>query len=91
MREMKAPIVYLPEYLKNDPLRVIRSWWKARRLPGYSAARARGLKDLRRDRTPNRVRRFGQALVLAAEMPESIERMYATSCIRRPRSRAMPR
>ncbi|MBS0221519.1 MAG: glycosyltransferase family 4 protein [Proteobacteria bacterium] len=74
---VKAPIVYLPEYLKNDPLRVLRAWWKARRLPGYRAARARFLRDLVRDCTPNRVRRFGQAMVLAAEMPEGIERIYA--------------
>ena len=40
---VKAPIVYLPEYLKNDPLRVVRAWWKARKLPGYKAARARFL------------------------------------------------
>jgi glycosyltransferase involved in cell wall biosynthesis len=74
---VKAPIVYLPEYLKNDPLRVLRAWWKARKLPGYRTARARFLKDLMRDRTPNRVRRFGQGMVLAAEMPPGIERMYA--------------
>jgi glycosyltransferase involved in cell wall biosynthesis len=74
---VKAPIVYLPEYLKNDPWRVLRAWWKARRLPGYRAARARFLRDLKRDRTPNRVRRFGQGMVLAAEMPAAIARMYA--------------
>jgi glycosyltransferase involved in cell wall biosynthesis len=68
--------VYLPEYLKDDPLRVLRGWWTARRLPGYAAARARFWADLRRDRTPNRVRRWGQALVLAAELPASIERLY---------------
>jgi glycosyltransferase involved in cell wall biosynthesis len=74
---VKAPIVYLPEYLKNDPLRVLRAWWKARKLPGYRTARARFLKDLARDRTSNRVRRFGQGMILATEMPGSIERMYA--------------
>lgn len=74
---VKAPIVYLPEYLKKDPLRVVKAWWKARKLPGYRLARARFLHDLFRDRTPNRIRRFGQGLVLAAEMPEGIERMYA--------------
>jgi glycosyltransferase involved in cell wall biosynthesis len=74
---VKAPIVYLPEYLKNDPMRVVKAWWKARRLPGYRTARNRFLKDLVRDRTPNRVRRFGQGLILAAEMPSGIERMYA--------------
>lgn len=74
---VKAPIFYLPEYLKNDPMRVLRAWWKVRRLPGYRIARQRFLADLRRDRTPNRVRRFGQAMILAAEMPAGIERMYA--------------
>jgi glycosyltransferase involved in cell wall biosynthesis len=68
--------VYLPEYLKDDPRRVLRGWWKARRLPGYAAARAKFLADLRRDFSPNRVRRWGQALVLAAELPASIERLY---------------
>ncbi len=74
---VEAPIVYLPEYLKNDPWRVIKSWWKVRRLPGYRTARTRFLRDLVRDRTPNRVRRFGQAMILAAEMSPGIERMYA--------------
>src|SRR5471032_3511378 len=74
---VKAPIVYLPEYLKNDPLRVLRAWWKARKLPSYKAARERFFDYLKRDRTPNRLRRFGQGLVLAAEMPAAIERMYA--------------
>jgi glycosyltransferase involved in cell wall biosynthesis len=72
-----APIAYLPEYLKNDPGRVLRAWRKVRRLPGYAAARRRFLHDVVRDRTPNRVRRWGQAMVLAAEMPASIERLYA--------------
>ena len=35
------------------------------------------LADLRRDPTPNRVRRFGQALVLAAELPSDIGRLHA--------------
>src|SRR5690348_1613382 len=68
--------VYLPEYLKDDLLRVLRGWLKARRLPGYAAARAKFLADLRRDPTANRVRRWGQALVLAAELPPSVERIY---------------
>src|SRR5207237_10897220 len=34
-------------------------------------------KDLRRDPTPNRVRRFGQALVLAAELPADVARLHA--------------
>jgi glycosyltransferase involved in cell wall biosynthesis len=70
-------VVYLPEYLKDDPGRVLRGWLKARRLPGYAAARARFIADLRRDPTSNRARRWGQALVLAAELPPSVERLYA--------------
>ena len=72
-----ARVVYLPEYLKDDPRRVFSAWLKARRLPGYAAARAKFLADLQRDRTSNRVRRWGQALVLAAELPDTIERLYA--------------
>jgi glycosyltransferase involved in cell wall biosynthesis len=68
---------YLPEYLKDDPRRVLVGWLKARRLPGYAAARRKFLADLRRDPTVNRLRRWGQALVLAAELPPSIERLYA--------------
>ncbi len=70
-------VVYLPEYLKDEPGRVFSAWIKARRLPGYAAARKKFLADYRRDRTPNRVRRWGQALVLAAELPTTIERLYA--------------
>src|SRR5262245_41818364 len=63
--------VYLPEYLKDDPPRVLRGWWRARHLPGYPAARKKFLADLWRDFSPNRFRRWGQALVLAAELPDS--------------------
>jgi glycosyltransferase involved in cell wall biosynthesis len=76
-REIRAPLSYLPEYLWREPLRVLRGWRRARRLPGYLEARAAWLKDLRRDRTPNRGRRFGQALVLAAELPRDAARLHA--------------
>ena len=72
-----APVDYLPEYVHEDPLRVWRGWRKARRLPGYRAARAAWLRDWRRDPTPNRGRRFAQAMVLAAELPEDVERFHA--------------
>lgn len=76
-RAVRAPVAYLPEYLWHDPFRVWRGWRAARRLPGYQAARAVWWHDLRRDLTPNRVRRFGQALVLAAELPADIAHVYA--------------
>ncbi len=56
---------------------MLAGWRRARRLPGYGAARRAWLADLRRDPTPNRIRRFGQALVLAAELPADIGHLHA--------------
>ncbi len=75
--EIRAPLLYLPEYLRDEPMRLLRAWWRVRRGPGYRAARAMWLRDLLRDRTANRVRRFGQALVLAAELPSDVVRLHA--------------
>lgn len=75
--EIRAPITYLPEYLHREPLRVVRAWLKLRRSAAYRAARKIWLRDLARDRTANRMRRFGQALVLAAELPHDVERLHA--------------
>ena len=74
---IEAPVRYLPEYLYREPWRVLRGWLGARRLAGYRAARVRFLADLRRDRTPNRVRRFGQACVAAVELPRDITHLHA--------------
>ncbi len=76
-REIRAPVVYLPEYLHWQPLRVIAAWRRVRRLPGYRAARRLWLGDVRRDPGRNRLRRFGQALVLAAELPADIGWLHA--------------
>ena len=75
--EIRAPVHYLPEYLLREPFRVLTAWLRMRRTPRYAAARSKWLRDLRRDPTPNRIRRFGQALVLAAELPADIERLHA--------------
>jgi glycosyltransferase involved in cell wall biosynthesis len=75
--EIVAPVAYLPEYLWREPLRVWHGWRRARRLPGYAAVRRLFLRDLVRDRTPNRLRRFGQACVLAAELPAGVDSLYA--------------
>ncbi len=76
-RQIRAPVRYLPEYLVREPLRVLGAWWRARRLPGYPAARRAWLADLGRDPTPNRIRRFGQALVLADELEAGVTRVHA--------------
>ncbi len=72
-----ATVTYLPEYLHLEPLRVWRAWRTVRRWPHYAEAKALWRADLRRDRTRNRIRRWGQALVLAAELPSEIEHLHA--------------
>ncbi|MGO1119502.1 glycosyltransferase family 4 protein [Rhodovibrionaceae bacterium A322] len=76
-REITAPVSYLPEYLHQEPARVMGAWLKVRRLPGYARALAAFKRDFARDRTRNRARRFGQACVLAAELPPQINWLYA--------------
>jgi len=48
----------------------------AARLPGFRAAFRFWRRDFSRDLTPNRVRRFGQAAVLARELPAETEFLY---------------
>jgi glycosyltransferase involved in cell wall biosynthesis len=77
--EIRARVLYLPEYLRDAPARVVRGHWRAwRRAPGrYAASLGRFLRDLLRDPTPNRGRRFGQAGVLAAELPAGARLLHA--------------
>lgn len=74
---IRAALLYLPEYLYQEPRRLWRGWLRSRRRPGYRRARRAWLADLRRDPTPNRIRRFGQAMVLAAELPADIDHVHA--------------
>jgi glycosyltransferase involved in cell wall biosynthesis len=76
---IRAPVAYLPEYLLEAPGRVLRGHARAlMRAPGrYLRALAGWLGDLARDPTPNRVRRFGQAGVLAAEVPPTVRHLHA--------------
>ena len=76
-REITAPAAYLPEYLLDEPLRMLRGFAAARKLPGYSRAKAIWRRDLGRDPSRNRIRRFGQACVLAAELPRDVAHLYA--------------
>ncbi len=75
--QIRARPRYLPEYLHDAPLRVLRGLRAARRRPGFGAALRLWLRDLRRDPSRSRVRRFGQAAVLAAELPEGTRALYA--------------
>ena len=76
-RQIQAPVLYLPEYLYQEPARVRRAWRRVRRWPTYQTARRLWLRDLRRDPSSNRGRRFGQALVLAHELPADVGLLYA--------------
>lgn len=75
-REIRADVLYLPEYLQDDPPRVAAGRAYAAGLPGFAAAEAAFAADLERDRSASRRRRFGQACVLARELPADIERLH---------------
>ena len=74
---LKAKVRYLPEYLYEEPLRVLKGLANSVRRPGFGAALKLWLRHLLRDPTPNRVRRFGQAAVLAREASPDLEFIYA--------------
>ncbi|WP_407522911.1 glycosyltransferase family 4 protein [Methylobacterium oryzisoli] len=75
-RQIRAPVAYLPEYLYQAPLRVLRGALAALAAPGLRPLLALAWRDLRRDPTPNRGRRLGQALVLARELPADIAHIH---------------
>ena len=75
--EIKARVVYLPEYLHEEPIRVFRALMAGRKKPNFKPLLQRFWKDLRRDISRNRFRRLGQALVLAHEWPDAGEWLHA--------------
>ena len=76
-KQIEADVLYLPEYLHVEPLRVLKALFKV--ISKFSLAKAfkQFIKDFQRDQSRGRVRRFGQSIVLAAEMPAGVEQMYA--------------
>ncbi|PCK87459.1 colanic acid biosynthesis glycosyltransferase WcaL [Rhizobium sophoriradicis] len=75
--EIKARVVYLPEYLHEEPIRVLRGLVAGFSRPRFKALIKRFLADLRRDLSRNRFRRLGQALVLGREWPDGGEWLHA--------------
>lgn len=71
-RRISAKVLYLPEYLKNDPPRIARARRWAEAQPTYAAARALFEQDLQHENNASRYRRWGQACVLAHELPADI-------------------
>ena len=67
---------YLPEYLWHGPLRVLRGVLHALRSPHFGKTLRAFWADLKRDPTPNRMRRIGQACVFAHEMDPKIRHLH---------------
>ena len=83
--EIEAPVLYLPEYVHDDWPRVLRSLVRSCWRPGFWRALITFVRDLWRDPTRNRLRRFGQALVMACEVPATV-RLYYTHFMHTPAS-----
>jgi len=75
--EIKARVMYLPEYLHEEPLRVLRALVSSATKPGFLSACKAFVSHLRKDFTRNRCRRFGQAMVLVSEWPDNAHWLYA--------------
>lgn len=75
--EIKARVVYLPEYLHDEPLRVLKAFIAVRSKPNFRLLVRQVWADLKRDISRNRIRRFGQAMVLAHEWPDQGEWLHA--------------
>lgn len=75
--EIEAPVAYLPEYLREEPERVRRAIVACRELPAYGQVLKLWERDFARDPTANRVRRLGQAFVMAAELPPDVAWLHA--------------
>ena len=74
--EIQAQVHYLPEYAHDDPMRIARAALKLCWKSGFWRALVSFVADLCYEPTRNRMRRFAQALVLAAEMPGSVQHYY---------------
>jgi glycosyltransferase involved in cell wall biosynthesis len=75
-RAIQAPLRYLPEYLYQEPGRVMRAMLAGIRLPGFGPLMRAFWRDVRRDPTPSRGRRLGQAFVLARELDPAIRHLH---------------
>jgi glycosyltransferase involved in cell wall biosynthesis len=75
--QLRARVRYLPEYLLNEPLRVLRGLSAASKQKGFRRALHVWFDDFTRDFSFSRIRRFGQACVMAAEAPAETRLIYA--------------
>jgi glycosyltransferase involved in cell wall biosynthesis len=75
-RKIKARVTYLPEYLYEEPLRVLKGAFWSLGQKGFGTAFKAFWRDLKRDFTANRIRRLGQAFVMARELPAEVRHLH---------------
>jgi len=75
-RKIKARVTYLPEYLYEEPLRVLKGAAWSLGQAKFGATFKAFWRDLKRDFTANRVRRLGQAFVMARELPADVRHLH---------------
>ncbi|WP_434052647.1 MAG: glycosyltransferase family 4 protein [Roseibium sp.] len=75
-RQISAEILYLPEYVKDDPARVARAKSWAHKQPTYEAAWNLFQKDFRNQPNADRRRRWAQGCVFAHELPQDVRWIY---------------
>lgn len=73
---IRARRQYLPEYLYQEPGRVARAALSALRRPGFARLLAVFARDLLRDPSASRLRRLGQAFVLARELSPAARHLH---------------
>lgn len=71
-RQIKADVLYLPEYVKDDPARVARAKRWAEKQPTYASAKALFDADYAQESNAGRQRRWAQGCVFAHELPDDI-------------------
>ncbi|WP_428643208.1 glycosyltransferase family 4 protein [Roseibium sp.] len=75
-RQISAEVMYLPEYVRDDPARVARAKRWAEKQPTFEDARALFEADFARQPNADRQRRWAQGCVFAHELPDDISWIY---------------
>ncbi|MGF9759544.1 glycosyltransferase family 4 protein [Microvirga sp. 0TCS3.31] len=75
-KAIRAKVTYLPEYLYEEPLRVLRGAVWSLGQKAFGPTIKAFWRDLKRDFTPNRVRRLGQAFAMARELPADVRHLH---------------
>lgn len=75
-RQISAEVMYLPEYVRDDPARVARAKRWAEKQPTYAAAKALFDADFSQQPNADRRRRWAQGCVFAHELPQDVSWIY---------------